>query len=87
MLYEVITYIKNRCKDGGYYWVHANISGVYREGKLVEYKSLRTRVEPGKRREMQSRYDAQRMEEGDRVRVVGYIPAATYRRLEREADA
>ena len=26
-------FVKNRRKDGGYYWVHAEVSGVYKDGK------------------------------------------------------
>ena len=29
-------YVKNMRKDRGYYWVYATVSGVYREGELVE---------------------------------------------------
>jgi aerotaxis receptor len=38
-------FVKNRRKDGGYYWVKAEISGVYKDDKLVEYKSLRSPIE------------------------------------------
>jgi len=37
-------YVKNLRKDTGYYWVHATISGVYKDGKLVEYKSIRVPI-------------------------------------------
>jgi len=69
-------YIKNMRKDRGYYWVEAEISGVYKEGKLVEYKSLRSPVEAGKKIEMQKFYDKIRKEEEDSVRVVTYLSAA-----------
>ena len=35
-------YVKNLRKDEGYYWVYAEISSVYKNGKLIEYKSLRS---------------------------------------------
>ena len=35
-------YVKNLRKDGGYYWVYAEVSRVFKNGVLVEYKSIRT---------------------------------------------
>jgi len=35
--------IKNRCKDGGFYWVEANANPIFVEGEIVGYMSLRTR--------------------------------------------
>ena len=35
--------VKNRCKDGGYYWVEANANPIYENGSMVGYMSLRTR--------------------------------------------
>lgn len=37
-------FIKNLRKDRGYYWVYAQISAVKKDGKLVEYKSIRTPI-------------------------------------------
>ena len=34
--------VKNRCKNGDYYWVDANVSPVFRNGEVVEYLSVRT---------------------------------------------
>lgn len=34
--------IKNRSKDGGYYWVNACIMPIIQEGKIVGYESVRT---------------------------------------------
>ncbi len=65
-------YVKNLRKDRGYYWVHAQISGVYKEGKLVEYKSIREPVEPAKKIEMQNMYDKMRKEEENSCRIVLY---------------
>lgn len=33
--------VKNRCKDGSYYWVEANITPVLEKGKIVGYLSIR----------------------------------------------
>lgn len=38
-------YVKNRCKDGSYYWVDANTSPLFEDGKVVGYTSVRTRPE------------------------------------------
>uniref|UniRef100_UPI00313C7C59 methyl-accepting chemotaxis protein n=1 Tax=Pseudomonas sp. OTU5201 TaxID=3043850 RepID=UPI00313C7C59 len=37
--------VKNRCKNGDHYWVSAYVTPVLREGKVVEYQSVRTRPE------------------------------------------
>ncbi len=34
--------VKNRCKDGGFYWVKANVTPVFKNGQIVEYMSVRT---------------------------------------------
>ncbi|MDY0051338.1 MAG: PAS domain-containing protein [Aliarcobacter sp.] len=36
--------IKNIRKDQGFYWVYAEISGVFKNNVLVEYKSIRTPI-------------------------------------------
>ncbi len=33
--------VKNRCKDGGYYWVDAFVTPITRNGQLLEYQSVR----------------------------------------------
>ena len=66
-------FVKNRRKDGGYYWVHAEVSGVYKDGKLVEYKSLRTPIENETKINMQNRYDTMRKEEEKSSRIVMYV--------------
>ncbi|CBL46230.1 chemotaxis sensory transducer [gamma proteobacterium HdN1] len=34
--------VKNRCKNGSYYWVEANVNPIWDAGKVVGYMSLRT---------------------------------------------
>ena len=34
--------VKNRCKDGGYYWVDAFATPIMQDGQLREYQSVRT---------------------------------------------
>ena len=79
-------YVKNRRKDGGYYWVFAEISGVYKNGELVEYKSIRSPVPKEKRIEMQQVYDDMRWADGENVRMVTYLSFETFEKLERMAD-
>ncbi len=38
--------VKNRCKDGGFYWVRAAVTPEFVNEKLVGYVSIRTRPEP-----------------------------------------
>ncbi len=35
--------VKNRCKNGDYYWVKANVTPIFHNGEIVEYMSVRTR--------------------------------------------
>jgi len=36
-----IGYVKNRCKNGDYYWVTANVTPITENGKLINYMSVR----------------------------------------------
>lgn len=65
--------VKNRRKDNGYYWVHADVSGVYKEGELVEYKSLRAPIDTETKIKMQNHYDVLRKSEEKSSRVVLYV--------------
>ena len=80
-------YVKNMRKDRGYYWVYAVISGVYKNGELVEYKSIRSPVPREKRIEMQYVYDEMRLKEGDKVRALSYLPHDLYEKLIQKAKA
>jgi len=64
--------IKNLRKDRGYYWVQAIISGVYKNGVLVEYKSLRTPISYDEKLKHQKLYDRIRKENGEKTRKVIY---------------
>ncbi len=37
--------VKNRCKNGDHYWVNAYVMGVYKNGVLTGYQSVRTKPE------------------------------------------
>ena len=64
--------VKNMRQDKGFYWVKAIVSGVYKNGELVEYKSLRTPATYEEKLEAQRRYDKMRAEAGESVRRVIY---------------
>jgi len=64
--------VKNLRKDKGFYWVKAIVSGVYKKGVLVEYKSLRTPISYEEKLEHQKLYDKMRKENGEKVRQVIY---------------
>ena len=36
--------VKNRCKNGDYYWVKANITPVFKNGEVDGFMSVRTKV-------------------------------------------
>ena len=38
--------VKNRCKDGSYYWVDAFISPLFENGKVIGYQSVRIKAKP-----------------------------------------
>ena len=80
-------YVKNLRKDRGYYWVYAEVSGVYKDGELIEYKSIRSWVPKEKRIQMQNLYDKMRFDENEKVRCVSYIPATLYNKLLELSDS
>ncbi|MBN2824453.1 MAG: PAS domain-containing protein [Campylobacterales bacterium] len=65
-------FVKNLRKDTGYYWVHATISGVYKDDRLVEYKSIRTPISFDDKLKYQRLYDKMRVENNERIRSVIY---------------
>lgn len=64
--------VKNMRKDKGFYWVRAIVSGVYKDGVLVEYKSLRSPVTHNEKLEHQKLYDKMRKQNGEKTRRVIY---------------
>lgn len=77
--------VKNLRKDGGYYWVHAEISGVYKDGTLIEYKSLRTPITEEEAKQAQKRYDEMRAREEDQVRLCVYLRKQSFETLAQRA--
>lgn len=64
--------VKNLRKDGGYYWVNATISGVYKDDALVEYKSIRTPLSYDKKLQTQKEYDLLKKKNNEKTRHIVY---------------
>jgi len=64
--------VKNLRKDSGYYWVYATISGVYKDEKLVEYKSIRTPISFEEKLQHQKLYDKYRKIDNENMRQISY---------------
>ena len=50
--------VKNRCKNGQYYWVNAYVTPIKRNGTICEYQSVRTQPEAELTERAQACYDA-----------------------------
>jgi aerotaxis receptor len=50
--------IKNRCKDGSYYWVKAFIIPIITDGKIIGYESVRTKPTRGMVKRAEAAYAA-----------------------------
>ena len=64
--------VKNIRKDKGYYWVNATISGVYKDGVLVEYKSIRVPISNEEKLKSQKEYDQLKIDNNEKQRQVIY---------------
>ena len=80
-------YVKNLRKDGGYYWVEAEVSGVYKDGVLTEYKSVRSPVSSVMKQQMQNQYDALRLKEDALARSVAYLSRDNIEKLKKLSEA
>lgn len=50
--------VKNRCKDGRYYWVDAYVTPIFDQGKLVGYQSVRVNLKPELKQTAEKAYQA-----------------------------
>jgi PAS domain S-box-containing protein len=64
--------VKNKRKDEGFYWVYAEVSGVYKNGSLVEYKSIRTPISFDEKVQYQLKYDEMKKNAQESLRKVIY---------------
>ena len=59
--------VKNRCKDGRYYWVDAYVTPIFEQGRISGYQSVRNRAEPAMKAVAAATYGRLRaVERGDR---------------------
>ena len=58
--------LKNRSKDGGYYWVNAFIHPIVQNEKMVGYESIRTKATPAQIQRAEQVY--RQMREGKRIK-------------------
>ncbi|WKE67342.1 PAS domain-containing methyl-accepting chemotaxis protein [Gallaecimonas kandeliae] len=65
--------VKNRCKNGDYYWVDAYVTPVFEQGQKTGYMSVRVRPEPQQIARAEALYAAVRRGEAP-------FPATRYRR-------
>lgn len=59
--------VKNRCKNGDHYWINAFVTPISRDGKVVEYQSVRVKATPEEIRSAEALYAC--IKAGRKVRV------------------
>ena len=64
--------VKNKRKDEGFYWVYAEVSGVFKNGVLVEYKSIRTPISFEDKVKYQLLYDEIKKNNNETTRRIIY---------------
>ncbi|WP_418185014.1 PAS domain-containing protein [Aliarcobacter vitoriensis] len=64
--------VKNLRKDEGFYWVYAEVSQVFRNDKLVEYKSIRSPISFQDKKNYQLLYDELRERNNEVKRIISY---------------
>ncbi len=63
-------YVKNKTKNGGYYWVYAQVSSLFdADGSHIGYKSLRQAVPKTKRNELEEAYIALKEAEEGKMKL------------------
>jgi methyl-accepting chemotaxis protein len=58
--------VKNRCKNGDYYWVQANVTPLRENGRVVEYMSVRTKPTQQQIAEAEALY--QKLNAGEKIK-------------------
>ena len=64
--------VKNLRKDEGFYWVYAEISEVLKDGKIIEYKSIRTPISFDEKIKYQLLYDEMKKTNNETTKKVIY---------------
>lgn len=74
-------YLKNRCKNGDYYWVEVNMAPVVRNGQCVGYKSVRNPIAANMVQKIENNY--QGLKSGRLLIKKGVITTPLQQRLAR----
>jgi len=75
-------YVKNLRQDGGFYWVHAQVSQLFdKNGILIGYKSLRSPVERAKRHELEQSYTHLKENEENLVKINQWVSKEIYAQI------
>ncbi len=64
--------VKNLRKDESFYWVYAEISEVYKNAELIEYKSVRTPISFDQKLKYQLLYDEIKKQNNEPTRKIIY---------------
>ncbi|WP_428826942.1 methyl-accepting chemotaxis protein [Azonexus sp. IMCC34842] len=63
-------YVKNRCKNGDYYWVEANVTPIWENASVTGYMSVRRRADPAVVRQVDEVYRQFREKRQGRLQIV-----------------
>src|SRR5574343_1348239 len=63
-------YVKNRCKNGDYYWVLANATPIWENGQVTSYMSVRRKADPATLQQVDAAYRQFRDERQGNLQVV-----------------
>ena len=59
--------VKNRCKNGDFYWVRANVTPIREAGKTIGYMSVRVKADKDQVKAAEEAYAAIRSKEGGKI--------------------
>jgi len=79
--------VKNLRKDGGFYWVWAEISAVEKDGKVVEYKSMRSPLEEQDKITYQKLYESMKISEENQILISTYLSKESVNALKKYAKS
>lgn len=68
--------VKNRCKDGRYYWVDAYVTPIYQQGKITGYQSVRTKLDDKTRDIASQAYQQLLKQEKSKRKTPAWLTAA-----------
>ena len=74
-------FVRNRAKNGDYYWVKANVSANYKDGNVVGYTSVRTAATQQQITEAEAAYE--KIRQGELVINHGFVKTPSAWRVEK----